>query len=220
MSTATVTAPRVLVVGASPREEGSYALALADAVVEAFVAEHPGAEVDRLDAFSLAPFGARRTAAKMAVIAGEDVPEAAAAEWEDVRAVFERVAAADLLVFAVPLWNHGLPWALKLFIDTITQPGLAFSFDPETGYTGLLVGRRAVAVYTSAVYSPGVAPAFGTDEASPYLRSWLAFVGIDDVREVRLQPTYPTPDFEERRQRAHDEAGALGATLAEHAALR
>jgi FMN-dependent NADH-azoreductase len=220
MSTATVTAPRVLVVGASPRGEGSYALALAETVVDAFVAEHPGAEVDRLDTFSLAPFGARRTDAKMAVIAGEEVPGAAVAEWDDVRAVFERVAAADLLVFAVPLWNHGIPWALKLFIDTITQPGLAFSFDPETGYSGLLGGRRAVVAYTSAVYSPGVAPAFGTDEAAPFLRSWLAFVGIDDVREVRLQPTYPTPDFEERRRRAHDEAAEVGATLAEHALLR
>jgi FMN-dependent NADH-azoreductase len=218
MSTATVTAPRVLLVGASPRGTGSYALALAETVVDAFVAEHPGAEVDRLDAFSLAPFGAAQTEAKMAVIGGVAVPDNAIAAWDEVRAVFDRVAAADLLVFAVPLWNHGIPWALKLFIDTVTQPGLAFSFDPETGYSGLLGGRRAVVAYTSAVYSEGVPVAFGTDEAAPYLRSWLQFVGIDDVGEVRLQPTYPTPDLEERRQRAHDEAQALGAETSAHIA--
>jgi FMN-dependent NADH-azoreductase len=218
MSAATSTAPRVLVVGASPRGIDSYALALAETVVEAYVAEHPDAEVDRLDAFSLAPFGAQQTEAKMAVIGGVAVPDSAAAAWDEVLATFARVAAADLLVFAVPVWNHGIPWALKLFIDTVTQPGLAFAFDPATGYTGLLGGRRAVTAYTSAVYSPGVAPAFGTDEAAPYLRSWLQFVGIDDVQEVRLQPTYPTPDLEERRQRAHAEAQALGADSSAHIA--
>ena len=72
----TATAPRVLVVGGSPRAGDSYALALADSVVDAFVAEHPGAEVDRLDAFTdIAPFGARQTDAKMAVIGGAPVPE-------------------------------------------------------------------------------------------------------------------------------------------------
>ena len=220
MSLATATNPRLLVVGGSPRGDGSHALALAESVVEAFADRHPDLEIDRLDAFSLAPFGPRHTDAKMAVIAGEDVPGRAVAAWEEVRAVWERVAAADVLVFAVPLWNSGLPWALKLFIDTITQPGLAFSFDPETGYSGLLGGRRAVVAYTSAVYSPGVPPAFGTDEAAPFLRSWLAFVGIDAAGEVRLQPTYPTPDFEERRQRAHAEARALGTALAEQVVLR
>jgi FMN-dependent NADH-azoreductase len=214
MST-TATAPRVLVVGGSPRAGDSYALALADSVVEAFVAEQPGAEVDRLDAFTeVAPFAARQTEAKMAVIGGAPVPSEDTDAWDGVVAVWERLAAADLVVIAAPIWNHALPWALKLFIDTVTQPGLAFGFDPAEGYHGLLGGRRAVVVHTSAVWSPGVAPAFGTDDASPYLRGWLEFVGIDDVREVRLHTTYPTPDLAERVERAHADARAIGRELA------
>jgi FMN-dependent NADH-azoreductase len=184
----TATAPRVLVVGGSPRAGDSYALALAEGVVDAFV--------------------------------GAPVPSEDTEAWDGVVAVWERLAAADLVVIAAPIWNHGLPWALKLFIDTVTQPGLAFGFDPAEGYHGLLGGRRAVVVHTSAVWSPGVPPAFGTDDASPYLRGWLEFVGIDDVREIRLHTTYPTPDLEERVERAHAEARAIGRELAAATAVR
>ena|SRR2546423_14997777 len=52
---------------------------------------------------------------------------------------------------AVPMWNHSTPWVLKHLIDTISQPGIVFGFDPETGYTGLLAGKHAVVVYTGAV---------------------------------------------------------------------
>ena len=92
MST-TATAPRVLVVGGSPRAGDSYALALAESVVDAFVAE-----VDRLDAFTdVAPFAARQTEAKMAVIGGAPVPSEDTDAWDGVVAVWERLAAADLV---------------------------------------------------------------------------------------------------------------------------
>jgi FMN-dependent NADH-azoreductase len=57
--------------------------------------------------------------------------------------------------------NAMVPWALKLFIDTLTQPGVAFRFAPDTGYPGLLGGRRAIVLATSHVYAPGVAPGLG-----------------------------------------------------------
>ena len=44
-------------------------------------------------------------------------------------------------------------------LDTLTQPGMLFGFDPVHGYSGLLEGKKALAAYTSAIYSPGVAPA-------------------------------------------------------------
>ena len=51
------------------------------------------------------------------------------------------------------MWNHGVPWALKHFIDTVTQPGMAFSFDPEAGYSGLLKGKTAVVIYTGTQFN-------------------------------------------------------------------
>ena len=34
-----------------------------------------------------------------------------------------------------------MPYILKQFIDVISQPGMIFRFDPETGYTGLLENK-------------------------------------------------------------------------------
>ena len=53
------------------------------------------------------------------------------------------------------MWNAGIPYILKQFIDVVSQPGMVFGFDPEPGYTGLLTGRKAAVVYTSAVYGAG-----------------------------------------------------------------
>ena len=45
------------------------------------------------------------------------------------------------------MWNFGVPYKLKHYIDVITQPGLSFSFSPETGYTGLVTGKPAAVIY-------------------------------------------------------------------------
>lgn len=203
----------LLLVNASPRGTRSESLALAEAVVRAY-REAGGAEVDRIDVFEdVAPFGGGHARAKMAVIEGRPIPDDAVADWEQVHRLAGRVKRADTLVFAVPMWNGGIPWALKLFVDVVTQPGIAFRFDPKAGYSGLLGGRRAVTIYTSRVYAPNVPPAFGVDHHSSYLRWWLGSCGIDDVEELRLQPTFSTPDLADRRGQAMAAAHAIGSRL-------
>jgi FMN-dependent NADH-azoreductase len=205
---------RVLFVTASPRGE-SHSVHLAEAFLDTYRSAMPEVEVDRLNTFTdLPPFGAQHVRAKMAVIAREPVPEAASRNWAEVLEVADRVRAADTLLFAVPMWNGGIPWSLKLFIDIVTQPGVAFSFDTSTGYTGLLGGRRAVVAYTSRVYAPDVPPAFGADHQSTYFDWWLRYCGIDDIHELRLQPTFPAEAFAAERQRATAEAQTLARTLA------
>ena len=125
--------------------------------------------------------------------------------------MFERFNAADRYLFAVPMWNHGVPWPLKHLIDTISQPGLIFAFDPEKGYSGLLHGKKAAVVYTSGVYGPGRSSAFGSDFHSSYFNDWLRFAGIEDVSEVRFQPTIATADPDALRDAALAEARKLGA---------
>jgi FMN-dependent NADH-azoreductase len=206
---------RILLVNASPRGDESHSLRLAETFVHAYREHEPDTEVDRLDTFTdIAPFGQRQVAAKMAVIAGQAVPDEAARDWFAVLDLAARVQTADTLVFAVPMWNGAIPWSLKLFIDTVTQPGVAFTFDPATGYRGLLGGRRAVTVYTSRVYAPGVAPAFGTDHQSTYLRWWLQYCGITDIHEIPLQPTFPGTHLAGATRHAEQRAHQLAATLA------
>lgn len=214
MADSTTSTSRLLFVTASPRGE-SHSVHLGEAFLEAYCSALPGVVVDRLNTFTDLPtFGAEHVSAKMAVIAREPVPEAASHNWAEVLEVADRVRAADTLLFAVPMWNGGIPWSLKLFIDIVTQPGVAFSFDPSAGYTGLLGGRRAVVAYTSRVYAPDVPPAFGADHQSTYFDWWLRYCGIDDVHELRLQPTFPGEIFAAERDRATAEARTLAHSLA------
>jgi FMN-dependent NADH-azoreductase len=89
----------------------------------------------------------------------------------------------------------------------------AFAFDPEHGYRGLLTGKRAVAVHTSAVYGPDFRPGFGSDFAEPYFADWLRFVGIEDAGSVRFRPNLVAADTEAGRQAAHAAARDLGKTM-------
>src|SRR5579871_3247815 len=146
----------LLHISASPRGAASESLALAEAFLEAYRAAHPKDTIATFDLWdgSLPAFGPAAAAAKMAVFAGQMPTGEQAAAWQAARDTFERFNAADRYLFSVPMWNAGVPYILKQFIDVVSQPGMVFSFDPERGYTGLLTSKKAAIVYTSAVYGP------------------------------------------------------------------
>jgi len=73
--------------------------------------------------------------------------------WDRIVEVTERFKAADYYVLGVPMWNGGIPYRLKLYIDIITQPGLLFGFDPAKGYFGLLKDKKATVIYVPQAYS-------------------------------------------------------------------
>src|SRR3954449_10138440 len=172
----------LLHVSASPRGAASASLAIAEAFLEAYRETHPNDRVETWDLWdgALPEFGPAAAHAKMAVFAGETPSGDGAAAWAAARQTFERFASADRYLFSVPMWNAGIPYILKQFIDVISQPGMVFGFDPVAGYSGLLRGKKAVVVYTSAVYGRGRGPAFGADFQQPYFEDWLSWAGVDD----------------------------------------
>jgi FMN-dependent NADH-azoreductase len=87
---------------------------------------------------------------------------------------------------------------------------MVFGFDGELGYTGLVTGRKAAVVYTSAVYGVGRPPSFGSDFQAPYLRDWLNWAGIEDITEVAFRPNLATADADTGRQAAHAAARDAG----------
>ena len=163
-------------------------------------------------------YGGEGVAAKMSVFAGQTPSGDQAAAWAEVQRIFARFDSADEYLFTVPMWNHGVPWVLKHLIDTITQPGLVFGFDPAQGYTPLLQNKRAVVVYTSGVYSPGAPIQFGTDFHAEFFNDWLRFIGVTEVSEIRFQPTVLTAEPDAAREAALARARALAAELAAPAA--
>lgn len=123
----------VLLINASPRRDASESLRIAEGLLEAMLASDPALVTDRLDLFESPPpaFGAGAALAKMDVIAGHEVGAERQEEWKQALETAERLRAAELWVLAVPMWNSSLPWPLKQLIDTVTQPGVAFSFRPR-----------------------------------------------------------------------------------------
>jgi FMN-dependent NADH-azoreductase len=94
-------------------------------------------------------------------------------------ALVSELKAADVLVMGVPIYNFGIPAALKAWVDMVARARLTFRYT-ENGPVGLLKGKRAYL----AVASGGTAVGSELDFATGYLRHILAFLGIEDVRIV------------------------------------
>jgi len=194
---------RLLYIKASPRHE-SRSVAIADAYLSALRDKTPKLDIDTIAVWDepLPHFDGNRANAKLAVITGQAHTEAQKTAWDEVIAIIDRFKAADIYLFAVPMWNGGIPYRLKQYIDIIHQPGLTFGLDPATGYFGLLKDKKAVLAYTSGAYAPGKPSAFGVDSHSTYMRAWLNQAGITNITELRHQPTLLDPDSAAAFERA------------------
>lgn len=200
----------ILHLNASPRGEDSHSLEIADDFL-AELSRAKNIQIDRLDLFEpdLPPFGTLATGAKMALFTGREQTSEEVAAWAEIRAVFERFAKADMYVLNVPIWNNGIPYILKQYIDLVTQPGWSFGFDPETGYSGLMTGKKAVVVHASGVWHEKIGPNFGSDFSTPYLQDWLTFIGVDSIEHIRVQPTVLNTNVEATKAEAKRQTAAL-----------
>lgn len=185
----------LLYIEASPRKDRSHSIRTAKAFLESYTTANPGDTLDTLDLWSetLPAFDGEMINAKYSLMHGKSPSGSEEAAWAEVTGIFRRFEAADKYLFSVPMWNFSIPYVLKHYIDVITQPGLAWSFSPESGYSGLVNGRAA-AIYSSAgVYHEGSgAEAF--DQQKPYVEAWLGFVGITDVSRIVCAPMLGAPD--------------------------
>ena len=86
---------------------------------------------------------------------------------------------ADTIVIGVPVYNFGIPAALKLWVDQIARARVTFHYTSD-GPRGLLTGKRAII----AVASGGVPVDSPVDFATPYMRQIMNFIGISDITIV------------------------------------
>ncbi|MEO1637894.1 MAG: NAD(P)H-dependent oxidoreductase [Pseudomonadota bacterium] len=86
------------------------------------------------------------------------------------------VKAADVILIGMPMYNFGMPAALKAWIDLVARPKVTFAYT-ENGPVGLIEGKRAIV----AVSSGGVPVGAPIDFATPHLEQVLRFLGITDI---------------------------------------
>jgi FMN-dependent NADH-azoreductase len=188
--------PKLLYIQASPRGAESKSIAVADAYLDALLARTSGIEVDTIQLWQedLLPFDEIQAAAKIKVMTGRQPEGPEKAAWAEITEVANRFIAADRYLLAVPMWNGGIPYRLKHYIDIVHQPGLTWGLNPQTGFFGLLKNKHATVALTSGAYRPGAPEGFGADYQSTYVRDWLNQAGVETVDEIRFQPTLLTPD--------------------------
>ncbi len=138
----------VLHIQASTRDDESFSLLAARAFLESYIKSHPEDSVRTLclDKEKIPEFNAAAVSGKYRIMQGETHTGEEAETWKAIEAAIEEFKLADKLVISSPMWNFGIPYRLKQYIDVIVQPGHTFSFSPETGYTGLVNGKPAVLI--------------------------------------------------------------------------
>ena len=182
---------KVLYIQASPRTERSWSRSVADAFISTYNEDHPNDIVETIDLFdaNLPTFGEAAAQGKDNIMHGhENTPEDKAA-WDAVESVIEEFNSADKYVFAVPMWNFGVPYILKQYIDLIMQPTYTFSFSRDEGYQGLVKGKPVLGVYArGGEYGEGVL-AGSMDFQKRYLETIFQFLGFTDIRSIVVEPT-------------------------------
>jgi FMN-dependent NADH-azoreductase len=100
--------------------------------------------------------------------------------------LLSEITAADDIVITTPMYNFGIPSALKAWIDHIVRVGKTFSFDGKR-FAGLVSNKRVfiVVAYGADGYTKGELKA--ADFVVPYLQFVFNFIGIDDVTIIPVE---------------------------------
>ncbi len=177
---------KLLYVRASPRGEASKSIQIADAFLAAYRHANPATAIETIDLWeaSLPEFDGDSVASKMSFFGEAEMTDRQKEIYADLVRIFDQFNSADDYLFAIPMWNFGVPYKLKQYIDLLSMPGTLFGFDPAVGYIGLLKGKRATAVYSAGIYFDGATKPFGTDHVSTHFTDWLNFAGITDVTTI------------------------------------
>jgi FMN-dependent NADH-azoreductase len=138
--------------------------------------------IPHLDAARFGAFLAKpedRTAEQAAVVARSDE-------------LIGELKTADVIVLGLPMYNFGVPSTLKAYFDHVARAGVTFRYTPN-GPVGLLSGKRA---YVFAARGGQYA---GTprDSQTPYVRDFLGFLGIKDVRFMHAEGLNMDPAIKE-----------------------
>jgi FMN-dependent NADH-azoreductase len=195
---------KLLYIQGSPRAGRSHSSAVANAFVEAYQQVHPGDEVVTLNVFeaSIPDFDGEAVEAKYTILQGQPHSRDEMEVWEGVERVIEQFRSADKYVLAVPMWNFGIPYRLKQYIDLLVQPGYTFSHSEDKGYVGLVVGKPMLAVYARGGEYSAESQGESFDLQRKYVELIFGFIGFENIRCVVVEPTLQGgPDVAATRRR-------------------
>ncbi|TVU89626.1 FMN-dependent NADH-azoreductase [Vreelandella titanicae] len=169
---------RALVITSSILAENGQSIALANRFIEQASARNnvnvtqrdvvktslPHLDISELGAWQVA--ASERTAEQQALAARSDE-------------LLAELRANDVLVFAVPMYNLGIPSQLKAWFDRVLRAGETFRYT-ENGPQGLVEGKRAIILAARGGQYAGTE----FDSQTPHLKAMLGLMGIKEVDVV------------------------------------
>jgi FMN-dependent NADH-azoreductase len=173
----------VLVLDSSLSGPESVSRQVLDEAVDELLAADPQATIVRRD-LATDPIP-HLTPANVAGVRAEP----ATAEEQAARALSDaliaELRAADLVLIGAPMYNFSIPSTLRTWIDHVLRARETFAYGPD-GPRGLIGDRPVIVVEArgGAYSDPANAAA---DFQEPYLRFVLGFIGLKDLRFVRVE---------------------------------
>jgi len=181
----------VLHINASSRYDGSLTRAVSTQLTEILAGQHD-VTLQQRDVASGLPFVDEDW-----INANFTDPEDRSDTQKDILGLSDQlineVKAADVMVMAVPIYNFGIPAALKAWIDLVARARETFRYT-ENGPVGLLENKKVYLVMASG----GVPLESDVDFASQYLKFFTQFIGITDVTLVNANHYFEQPESSDK----------------------
>lgn len=202
---------KLLYIESSPRKKRSSSIAVAKTFLETYQKTHPQDQIQVMDLWhtELPPFDGDVIDAKYAIMHQQPKTPEQIKAWEKVEELIAEFKSADKYLFSLPMWNFGIPYKLKHYIDLIVQPSYTFTVTPQGEYQGLVTGKKAALIYARG-------GAYGTDAPidlqKHYMETILGFIGFKDFSSVLVEPTQSGNS--EEKKKMLDAANSMATTVA------
>ena len=168
----------ILRIDASMRRQKSVSRMLADEMVAALGARKPGVSVINRDlAAGIGIVNSAWIEAERTSVENRAPDQRALLAQSD--ALVAELQAADDIVIATPIYNFGIPAALKAWIDLICRDKITFVYENDVS-RGLLSNKQATVIITSG----GTVAGNDIDYATGYIRHILEFIGIREITMI------------------------------------
>ncbi|WP_174913539.1 FMN-dependent NADH-azoreductase [Burkholderia diffusa] len=179
----------ILQINSAARSQGAQSTLLANELTAKLQQSNPGAKVvvrdlladglPHLDELVLGAFftpADQRSAEQNAIVAKSD-------------ALIAELQAADIIVIGAPMYNFGVSSQLKTYFDWIARAGVTFRYT-ENGPEGLIKGKKVHVVTARGGKYLGTP----NDSQTPFLRTFLGFIGLTDVSFIHAEGLNLGPD--------------------------
>ncbi|MEQ8744091.1 FMN-dependent NADH-azoreductase [Parasphingorhabdus sp.] len=180
---------KLLRIDASARTSRSLTRALADNFIQSWRGRRPQDEIILRDVGSNPPpiitedwitaaFAKRRSPDQEQLLALSDE-------------LIAEVASADTIVMATPMYNYGMPAALKAWFDQVVRVDKTFTFDLARGDAPLepVFAGKTLILLTSwgeFGFAPGE-PNEGRDSLTPHVRTASRYLGVEAFHHVGIE---------------------------------